>query len=213
MHFGNRFYGHATRKRLRPLNEDRKVELLNTHLFGQLAFRGTVWPPTRKTYEGVDALQRKMLLGLLQISRLEAETDAAYYARRHNIASTIANRTTRWSDRLLVRAHNWQGHLLRAHVPSPATAQAALKHEVTLERMRFNYIELNGTQGDTISVTAGRFGTRQFRGRPPMRWAEGLKRSEERCKQVLESIKDKRKCRAKTLKSLETKKFKTQQAS
>ena len=199
------FFGSATRKRLKGLTDDKKTELLNQHLFAHLAFRGTAWPPTRKTYDGVDALQRRMLCALIRTPRLHGEVDAAYHARRNHIASTIANRHLRWSDRLLLRAHSWQQHLDRGHVTSPATLHAQQKHEAYLQRLRFDYISVHGTQSDTLSTAAGRFGRRLARGRPPMRWGDGLAKSIDRYKEVLEKKNDERKkMRAKSCQKLDS---------
>ena len=135
---------------------------------------------------------------------MTALSDETFHRRRHNVASSLANKHIRWSDRLLLRAHNWQAHLERAHVASPATLHCNERHEILLRRMHFDFIAENGTQGDRISILAGRFGTRVSRGRPAMRWQDGLDRSKTRHAAPLEGIKAKRKLRARSLPRLDS---------
>ena len=204
------FFAASTRKRMRALNNERKVELLDLHLFGHLAFRATAFPPSRRTYDAIDQQQRNMILCLIAPPRRPDEDDRAFHARRHNIAATFANKAIRWSDRLLLRAHAWQQHLERGHVPSPAASHAKANHAECIKNLRLDYIFRNGTQSDTLSAHAGRFGMRLSRGRPPMRWEEGLARSKQRLEELLLLLKSnsKAKNRRNTCKQIEGKKAK-----
>ena len=151
-----------------------------------------MWPPTKQLYDAVDVLHRKLILGLLHLQRLGEETEAQFHARRHHIAATHAAKHLKWSDRFLLRAHAWNSHCLRGHVSTPASLHLQEGREGKLEKQRLAFILANGTMGDSISIAAGRLGTRFRRGRPPMRYEEGIKRSKERHEEVVKLQTDKR---------------------
>ena len=170
-------------------------------MFPVVAHRATCLPPTRQTAESIDAIQRRMVSGLLLRQRLEEEDENDFHRRRQRESSCVISRVGRWSDELLMRSHAWDAHARRGSADTPAHRFLKLDTLRFLEALRRDFILAHGTQGDTIGVGAGRFGQRLKRGRPAARWEESLEKTRGRCKQLLDDkAANKRRPQAKRIK-------------
>ena len=156
------FWANSGHKSLQKSSASLKQKLLDKACKPVLAHRCARWPPQPQVATALDRMQTKMMAVLLRTVPNEGESPADYCRRRNQIAAKECRARGQWSKFWYLRSVAWDDHLERAHCPESWPTQLRSVNDATwLDTLR----ALNG---------GGRTRTRVCRGRPAMRWSDGI---------------------------------------
>lgn len=128
------------------------------------------WPANKSLADRVDATQRKVMTILLRTPPLPQEPPERYAARKSMIAATIIRQ---WFSRV----SRWNSHNER-HAENLTSKLLAWQGEDYLTNLRQPFVPRNPLASRGFTLLGGRLETRRQPGRPPTRWADGVKYAE-----------------------------------
>ena len=156
------FWGNCGERSLRKASVSLKLSLLNRACRSVLRYRCSRWPPQPTFAVELDRLQTKMVAAMMRTPRLPGETAQDFCRRRNISAATHCRSSGRWSHDWFARSTRWDQHIQRSHVPHCwLMLMRSFQDSLWLESCR----ALSQAHGTT---------TRVCRGRPCMRWHEGI---------------------------------------
>ena len=156
------FWGNSGNAAIRRSSVQLKSFLLNRCCKAIFAYRCSRWPPQPTIAKEVDTLQTRMMASILRTARLPGELAPDYCKRRNKLAATECRQLGRWSVHWFRRALAWDEHLVRGHSRQSWSVLLNKFHDhIWLEEQRL----VSSMQGT---------GTRIGRGRPSMRWQDGV---------------------------------------
>ena len=141
---------------------DTKYALLNRACLPLLKYRCSRWPPQRQIGIELDRLQTRMVAAMMRVPRGPGEPPDAYCKRRNKTAAAFCRRKGVWSRCWYERAILWDEHLARGH---SAHSWPTLLHD---------FQDMSWLEVRRCLRERGGHGLRQARGRPCVRWHEGI---------------------------------------
>ena len=127
-----------------------------------LSYRRSRWPPQLVLARELDSTQSKMMASILRVQRRSGEGAADYCRRRNREAAGKCREIGRWSHHWFARAKAWDAHLARGHCQASWPVLLRPFHD---ERWLDAHMCLTNLPGT---------GNRALRGRPAIRWHEGI---------------------------------------
>ena len=138
----------------------------------QFAYKISRWPPQQQIANELDRLQQKMTSILLCEPMAIGEEVPEFVRRRGKIARKLCKDQGLWSQRWYSRVIKWDRHLSQSRNTYSWSSRLRTFHGsdwLILQRMSFIKAASN-----TVSVLAGRTGTRTFPGKVFARWHDGV---------------------------------------
>ena len=159
------FYANMTLG-LRSSSKATKIRFLQTCVRSISQFRWSRWPFTPTLAKKLDACQRRFLYPLFPVRPRLHETLQEFYTRRHRATSRLANTSGKWSRSWASDLAKWHARLERGHDNYTWSLHILQwRGGFWLEVQRL----LHSARGES------RTKTRLSRGKPSMRWEEGLR--------------------------------------
>ena len=155
------FWGNCGQKAMKKAPLKLKCDLLNRSCKSIFGYRCSRWPSQPTIAKEVDRLLIKMVAALIRTPRLPGETLAEYCQRRNKSASGHCRQLGRWSTYWFGRATQWDAHIERQH----SLCWPILLRPFRDHLWRESHRALRNAQGT---------GLRLQRGRPCMRWEDGV---------------------------------------
>ena len=169
------FWANPGSKPARDLSITQKLSLQNRVVLPQISFRCSRWPPQQQIAAEVDHIQQKMTSSLLKLPREPGEEAEAYVRRRGREARKCNMSQGLWSQHWFGRAIRWDDHLARpANQHTWAAKLREYKGKEWLMHRRALFAPSAASRGSSVSITAGRTGTRSVHGKVHMRWHDGI---------------------------------------
>jgi hypothetical protein len=152
-----------------------KLSLMSRAVLPQLSFRCSRWPPQRQIGSELDHLQQQMTASLMRLPRFPGEEVDVYVRRRGKAARKICSERGAWSNHWFGRALDWDEHLARPRnlASWPAKLRDYRGRQWLIER-RASFAPSVASRRSSVSVFAGRTGTRSFAGKVHTRWHDGI---------------------------------------
>ena len=122
------------------------------------------WPFTVERAKAVDRMQRKMLLGCINVERQAGEDTRELWTRRKTIVRNLQQELGKWSNRWAKQVLKWDAHLKRDPNGSWPSQLLNIRDPETLQRRRWVW---------------HRPRTRRFSGFTSARWCESLSTAQE----------------------------------
>ena len=139
-----------------------KLQLLNRSCQSVLRYRCSRWPPQPLFAKELDSLQAKMVASMMRVPRLPGELLPDFCRRRNRTAAVHCRQAGRWSKDWFARSIRWNDHIQRNHVQHCWLMMlTAFQDQLWLDSCR------------ALSRSHGTM-TRTQRGRPCMRWQDGV---------------------------------------
>ena len=166
------FWETAGSKMARCLSRQQKICLIARAVSPQIDYRSSRWPPQKQIASELDRIQQKMVSIVLHETGQPGEEVPDYVRRRGRIARSLSEQYGLWSHRWFARVIKWDRHLARARNGLSWSSRLRTYHgSEWLIEQRSSFIS---SSTSTMSVVAGRTGTRSFQGKVFMRWHDGV---------------------------------------
>ena len=131
-----------------------------------ISYRCSWWPLGESLLSDIGILQKQVVASLIKLPKESWETPEAYCMRRGREAARHIDRSNCWMLKACSRVQSWDAHVIRGHFWSWAVEARPCRDSVWLQSRRlFNRSK---------SAFAGLLLSRARRGRPRVRWEEGL---------------------------------------
>ena len=169
------FWANPGSNSARHLGRASNLALMSRAVLPQLSFRCSRWPPQRQIRLELDQLQQKMVASLIRLPRDAGEEAADYVRRRGRSARKICIEQGMWSHHWFSRSVLWDDHLARPRNFNSWPAQLReYRGKQWLMDRRASFAPSVASSDSTVSILAGRTGTRSVRGKVHVRWHDGI---------------------------------------
>ena len=166
------FFANAGSQRARRLPLPSRLALVNRAVLPSLDYRCSRWPVTRRRMNEIRAVQHKMVAIIMRIPMDPGELPGDYVRRRARRASEQCRQLGQWSLRYADRVVSWHDHL---HRPLNARSWAAQLYNFRGHA----WLVAQRLAAGSVSVFAGRTGTRVAPGHVRTRWHDGVELAKE----------------------------------
>ena len=173
--FGVAFWANPGSKGARHLTYASNLTLMSRAVLPQLSFRCSRWPPQRQVKIELDQLQQKMVASIVRLPQIPGEEAKNYVRRRGRAARKTCAEQGMWSRHWFGRAVRWDEHLARPRNFNSWSAQLRdYRGKEWLMDRRASFAPSVASRGSSVSIYAGRIGTRSVRGKVHVRWHDGI---------------------------------------
>ena len=149
-----------------------KLNLLRRAVLPQISFRCFRWLPQKQIANELDKLQQNMTASMLRLPPIAGEDAPEYVRRRGRAARKFCAQAGFWSSHWFSRVRNWDDHLARER--NQHTWAARLQSYHGKQWLIDRRIALAPARGASVSIFAGRTGTRAAPGYVFTRWHDGV---------------------------------------
>ena len=166
------FWGNAGAKCVRRCDLMHKIRLIDRAVTSNASFRWSRWPPQKLLANQVDRIQTKMFLIVQNLRPQPGEDLIAWNRRRWKAAHKLVNSSGLWSQKWFGRVVKWHEHVCR-HPEFVIHPLLEWRGKEWLQERRQSLLPLLPRGLSSLSMFAGRTGTRCTAGRVHRRWHDG----------------------------------------
>ena len=143
-----------------------KLKEVSRVCWPSVGYRCSWWPLSETMLSEIGALQNAVVACLIRLPRDPFEETEEYCRRRAREARRVVGQSSCWMRQAANRVISWEDHMQRAHTWTWATEVRECRDSLWLQSRRM----IN----NSASAFAGILLSRPERGRPRVRWEEGL---------------------------------------
>ena len=149
-----------------------KLAILRRAVLPQVSFRCSRWPPQKQIAKELDKMQQNMTASIVRLPQIAGEDAPEYVRRRGRAARKLCRDAGSWSSHWFSRVRNWDDHLARER--NQHTWAARLQNYHGKQWLIDRRIALAPASSASVSIFAGRTGTRAAPGHVFTRWHDGV---------------------------------------